>query len=66
MGNVSTMSEREESDQLPEEGPESQVPDDDGGGADDARDDAEQSAGAADEQGDEEKGQATGNPGAAG
>ena len=60
------MSEREESDQLPEEGPPSQVPDGDGGGADDARDDAEESAGAADEDGDDEEGQASGNPANAG
>jgi len=66
MGNVSRVSQREESDQLPEEGPESQVPDDDGGGADDARDDAEESAGAANEDGDDQEGQATGNPEAAG
>ena len=66
MGNVSAMNEREESDQLPEEGPGSQVPDDDSGGAGHARDDAEESAGAADEHGDDQEGQATGNPGAAG
>ena len=40
------MFEREESDQLPEEGPGEQVPEDDG---DDARDEAEDQAGAADE-----------------
>jgi hypothetical protein len=39
--------QRQESDQLPEEGPEEQVQDDDGEGA--ARDDAEEQAGAADE-----------------
>jgi hypothetical protein len=50
--------EREESDQLPEEGPEQQVPDDDG---DDARDDAEETPGV---PGEEET--ATGNPDAAG
>lgn len=50
--------EREESDQLPEEGPGQQVPDDDG---DDARDDAEGSSGV---PGEDET--ATGNPDAAG
>jgi len=38
---------REESDQLPEEAPSEQVPDDDGSG--EARDEAEDSAGARDE-----------------
>jgi hypothetical protein len=50
--------EREESDQLPEEGPEQQVPDDDG---DNDRDAAEDSPGV---PGEDET--ATGNPGAAG
>jgi hypothetical protein len=50
--------EREESDQLPEEGPEQQVPDDETG---DAREDADENAGV---PGDDE--QATGNPDAAG
>ena len=54
------MEGREESDQLPEEGPESQVPDDDGQSG--ARDQAGENPGAADEE-DE---QATGNPDAAG
>jgi hypothetical protein len=53
------MSEREESDQLPEEGPEQQVPDDEPG---DARDQADENPGV---QG-EDTGQDTGNPGAAG
>jgi len=54
--------EREESDQLPEEGPGGQVPDDDGDGA--ARDDASENSGAeGEEKGDK---QATGNPGNAG
>jgi hypothetical protein len=53
------MSETEESDQLPEEGPGGQVPDDDGGSG--ARDDAEENPGV---PGDDE--QATGNPDAAG
>ena len=51
--------EREEADQLPEEGPSEQVPDDDEGG--EARDDAEDSPGV---PGEEET--ATGNPDAAG
>jgi hypothetical protein len=54
------MMEREESDQLPEEGPSQQVPDDDQEGG--ARDEAEGSAGGRSEQ-DET---ATGNPNAAG
>lgn len=55
---------REESDQLPEEGPESQVPDDDGdGGA--ARDEADESAGARGDS-DSDPGDATGNPANAG
>ena len=57
--------EREESDQLPEEGPAGQVPDDDSDGP--ARDDAKENAGAAGEE-DKEGGskQATGNPANAG
>ena len=51
---------REESDQLPEEGPAGQVPDDDGGSSG-ARDDAESSPGV---PGEDET--ATGNPDAAG
>ena len=53
------MSEREESDQLPEEGPSQQVPEDDDEAG--ARDDAEDSAGV---PGEEET--STGNPDAAG
>jgi hypothetical protein len=53
-----TETPREESDQLPEEGPPSQVPEDAGGSA---RDDAERSPGV---PGEEET--ATGNPDAAG
>jgi hypothetical protein len=53
-----TESSREESDQLPEEAPPDQVPDDTGGSA---RDEAEQSPGV---PGEEET--ATGNPAAAG
>jgi hypothetical protein len=55
------MPEREESDQLPEEAPSGQVHDDDESqGA--SREEAEKQAGAADEDGDEGEGQATGNP----
>jgi hypothetical protein len=54
----------EESDQLPEDQPSGS------GGSQDtedaARDEAEDSAGGADEDGDEGEGQATGNPGNAG
>ena len=50
----------EESDQLPEEAPP-EVVEDDAGGANDAREDAEDSAGMPDEQD-----QATGHPGNAG
>ena len=58
---VRHMPEREESDQLPEEGQGAEVPDDDESqGA--AREDAEKQAGAADEDGDEGEGQATGTP----
>jgi hypothetical protein len=53
-----TETPREESDQLPEEGPPGQVPDDAGGSA---RDDAERSPGV---PGEEET--STGNPDAAG
>ena len=51
---------REESDQLPEEGPPGQVPDDDGSG--EARDEAEENAGAREG----EEGESTGNPANAG
>jgi hypothetical protein len=57
------MADREESDQLPEEGPESQVPDDDRGGE---RDQASESAGVPGGEGQDEEGQASGNPGSAG
>lgn len=53
-----TETPREESDQLPEEGPSEQVPDDAGGVA---RDEAEESPGVPGEEG-----TATGNPDAAG
>ena len=46
---------KQESDQLPEEGPPDEVPDDSGGG--EARDDAEENAGVPDNPG-----QATGHP----
>ena len=52
------MSEREESDQLPEEGPEGQVPEDDDTAA---REDAQKQSGVPDAEGAN-----TGNPGAAG
>ena len=52
-----SAAESGESDQLPEEAPEEVVQDDDGG---EARDDAEDSPGAADES---DPDQATGNPG---
>ena len=54
-----TESNREESDQLPEEGPSQQVPEDEGG--EESRDEAERTAGV---PGEEET--ATGNPDAAG
>lgn len=53
-----TETPREESDQLPEEGPPEQVPDDAGGAG---RDEAEESPGVPGEEG-----TATGNPDAAG
>jgi hypothetical protein len=53
-----TETPREESDQLPEEAPPEQVPDDAGGAA---RDEAEESPGVPGEEG-----TATGNPNAAG
>jgi hypothetical protein len=60
------MLERDESDQLPEEGQGGEVPDDDGDGQGATREDAESQAGAADKDGDEGEGQATGNPRSAG
>jgi len=56
------METPEESDQLPEEGPAEQVPDDSGSGS---RDEAEDSPGGRGEQ-DSDAGEATGNPGNAG
>ena len=50
---------REESDQLPEEAPAGQVHDDDGSSG--SRDEAKESAGA-DDAGDSDAGEATGNP----
>ena len=57
------MFEREESDQLPEEGPGRQVPDDEGGSS---RDEADEQAGAADEGQSDDAGEQTGNPANAG
>jgi hypothetical protein len=57
------MTQREESDQLPEEGPGGQATDDDNTGD---RDDAQKNAGATDKDDDDEKGQSTGNPANAG
>jgi hypothetical protein len=57
------MTPQEESDQMPEEGPSGQVPEDDD---DEARDEAENSAGTPGEEGQEGEGQASGNPDAAG
>jgi len=54
---------REESDQLPEEAPPEQVPDDEGTGA--ARDEAEENPGARGDV-DADPGDATGNPANAG
>ena len=54
------MTDREESDQLPEEGPSGQVPED--SDDDDARDEAEESAGTPGEEGQDDDEQATGNP----
>jgi hypothetical protein len=53
------VSEREESDQLPEEGPGQQVPDDEGGSS---RDEAEDQAGADDDAQSDDAGKQTGNP----
>ena len=58
------MPGQDESDQLPEEGPGGQAPDDDGDSG--ARDDAEDQAGAADDDADDQEGQGTGNPANAG
>ena len=54
------MPAQEESDQLPEEGPGGQAPDDDGESG--ARDEAEDQAGGADDDGDEGEGGASGEP----
>lgn len=59
------MSQRDESDQLPEEGPSGQVPDDDGGGGD-SRDEASDTAGTPGDEGQGSEGQASGNPQGAG
>ena len=57
------MTEHEESDQLPEEGPSGQVHDDEGQGA--SRDDADEQAGTPGQEGQEgqdDEGHASGNP----
>jgi hypothetical protein len=55
------MIEREESDQMPEEGPEQQVPEDeDGDGS--SRGEASENPGGADEGQDDDAGEQTGNP----
>jgi hypothetical protein len=54
------MTEREESDQLPEEGPAGQATDDTGAGKSDQG--GEDSAGTPGEEGQDDEGQATGNP----
>ena len=51
---------QDESDQLPEEGPESQTPDDTGGGKSDEG--GEDSAGTPGEEGQDDDEQASGNP----
>lgn len=56
------MGDNEESDQLPEQGPSGQVPDDDEG----AREEAEDSAGVPGEDAQDDEGQASGNPKGAG
>ena len=58
------MAEREESDQLPEEGRPEEVPDDESQGG--SRDEAEEQAGVPGAEGQEEEGQASGNPKSAG
>jgi hypothetical protein len=58
------VSEREESDQLPEEAPADQVPDDEGQGG--SGDDAEDQAGTPGQEGQDGDGQASGNPKSAG
>jgi hypothetical protein len=58
------MVEREESDQLPEEGPEQQVPEDEESSGS-SRSEASESAGGAEGE-DEDEGQDTGNPASAG
>jgi hypothetical protein len=61
---LAAVAEREESDQLPEEGPDQQVTEDEGQGA--SRDDANDQAGGADEGQDDDTGKQTGNPANAG
>ena len=50
----------DESDQLPESGPSGQTPSDEGGAGKDSRDEATENPGGAD--GDDDAGDATGNP----
>jgi len=59
------MSEREESDQLPEEGPAGQVPEDENESGS-SRGDASENAGAAEEGQGKDEGESTGNPANAG
>jgi hypothetical protein len=58
------VGEREESDQLPEEAPADQVTDDEGQGG--SREDAEDQAGTPGPEGQDDEGQASGNPKSAG
>jgi hypothetical protein len=61
---VDGVSQHEESDQLPEEGPSGQVPGDDESSG--SRDEAEDSAGVPGEDAQDDDGQASGNPQGAG
>ncbi len=65
-GILAFVPERDESDQLPEEGQSGQATDDDREGRGAPREEAEDQPGAADDDGDEGEGQATGNPRSAG
>jgi hypothetical protein len=58
------MTWQEESDQMPEEGPSGQVPEDTDG--EDSRDEAEEGAGTPGEEGQDDESQASGNPKSAG
>lgn len=57
---LGSVTEQEESDQLPEEGPSGQVPDDDESGTE--REDASESPGVPGEDAQDGEGQASGNP----